>query len=43
MLTIPGMVLFFCTFLAMRSQDCGRPVARIRDYELDDEVELYGG
>ncbi|OJJ85534.1 uncharacterized protein ASPGLDRAFT_65522 [Aspergillus glaucus CBS 516.65] len=41
--TIERMVLFFCTFLAMRSQDCGRPVARIRDYELDDEVELYGG
>lgn len=37
------MVLFFCTFLALRSQDCGRPVDRIRDYELDDEEELFGG
>ncbi|KAF7596463.1 hypothetical protein BBP40_001770 [Aspergillus hancockii] len=41
--TIEHMVLFFCTFLALRSQDCGRPVDRIRDYELDDEEELFGG
>ena len=37
------MVLFFCTFLALRSQDSGRPVERIRDYELDDEIEIFGG
>ncbi|RMZ39780.1 hypothetical protein CA14_000303 [Aspergillus flavus] len=41
--TLEHMVLFFCTFLALRSQDCGRPVDRIRDYELDDEEELFGG
>ncbi|KAL2003602.1 hypothetical protein VTN02DRAFT_3148 [Thermoascus thermophilus] len=41
--TIERMVLFFCTFLALRSQDCGRPVHRIRDYELHDEEELFGG
>ncbi|KAA8646268.1 uncharacterized protein ATNIH1004_007695 [Aspergillus tanneri] len=41
--TLEEMVLFFCTFLALRSQDAGRPVERIRDYELDDEVELFGG
>ncbi|KAB8232785.1 uncharacterized protein BDW43DRAFT_311858 [Aspergillus alliaceus] len=41
--TIEHMVLFFCTFLALRSQDCGRPVDHIRDYELDDEEELFGG
>ncbi|KAE8351735.1 hypothetical protein BDV28DRAFT_14638 [Aspergillus coremiiformis] len=41
--TIEQMVLFFCTFLALRSQDCGRPVDHIRDYELDDEEELFGG
>lgn len=37
------MVLFFCTFLALRSQDCHKPVEGIRDYELDDEEELFGG
>lgn len=37
------MVLFFCTFLALRSQDAGRPVESIRDYELDNEEELFGG
>lgn len=37
------MVLFFCTFLALRSQDSGRPVQHIRDYELRDEEELFGG
>ncbi|RJE18325.1 hypothetical protein PHISCL_09337 [Aspergillus sclerotialis] len=37
------MVLFFCTFLALRSQDCGHPVEHIRDYELDEEEELFGG
>ncbi|KAE8168573.1 hypothetical protein BDV40DRAFT_1199 [Aspergillus tamarii] len=41
--TIESMVCFFCTFLALRSQDSGRPVERIRDYELDMEDELYGG
>lgn len=38
-----GMVIFFCTFLALRSQDSGRPVDNIRDYEMEDEEELFGG
>jgi hypothetical protein len=37
------MVVFFCAFLALRSQDAGRPVDDIRDYELDEEEELFGG
>jgi hypothetical protein len=37
------MVVFFCTFLALRSQDSGRPVDNIRDYEMEDEEELFGG
>ncbi|RAL15407.1 uncharacterized protein BO97DRAFT_431995 [Aspergillus homomorphus CBS 101889] len=43
--TIEQMVIFFCTFLALRSQDSGRPVAveSIRDYELAQEEELFGG
>jgi len=36
------MVIFFCTFLALRSQDAGRPVENIRDYEMEDEEELFG-
>lgn len=36
------MILFFCTFLALRSQDSGKPVAQIRDFELDQEEELFG-
>ncbi|PYH77270.1 hypothetical protein BO82DRAFT_424378 [Aspergillus uvarum CBS 121591] len=43
--TIEQMVIFFCTFLALRSQDSGRPVTveSIRDYELAQEEELFGG
>ncbi|KAJ6096205.1 hypothetical protein N7486_006951 [Penicillium sp. IBT 16267x] len=41
--TIESMVVFFCAFLALRSQDAGRPVDDIRDYELEDEEELFGG
>ncbi|GES58531.1 hypothetical protein ATEIFO6365_0004068200 [Aspergillus terreus] len=40
---IEQLVVFFCTFLALRSQDSGRPVERIRDYELEREQELFGG
>ncbi|KKA21291.1 hypothetical protein T310_4667 [Rasamsonia emersonii CBS 393.64] len=41
--TIEKMVIFFCTFLALRSQDFHKPVQDIRDYELDDEEEMFGG
>ncbi|KAJ5918856.1 hypothetical protein N7454_010000 [Penicillium verhagenii] len=41
--TIESMVVFFCSFLALRSQDAGRPIENIQDYELADEEELYGG
>ncbi|KAJ6011117.1 hypothetical protein N7451_002529 [Penicillium sp. IBT 35674x] len=41
--TIESMVVFFCAFLALRSQDAGRPVDDIRDYELEHEEELFGG
>jgi hypothetical protein len=37
------MVIFFCTFLALRSQDAHRQVHDIRDYELDNEEEIFGG
>ncbi|KAJ5728267.1 hypothetical protein N7493_004597 [Penicillium malachiteum] len=41
--TLESMVVFFCSFLALRSQDGGRPVEDIKDHELDEEEELYGG
>jgi hypothetical protein len=41
--SIERMVIFFCTFLALRSQDSGRPVDDIKDYELDEEEEIFGG
>jgi hypothetical protein len=41
--TIERMVIFYCTFLALRSQDSGRPVDNIEDYELEDEEEVFGG
>ncbi|KAL2854847.1 hypothetical protein BJY01DRAFT_25402 [Aspergillus pseudoustus] len=40
--TIEDMVLFYCTFLSLRSEDSGRPVKQIRDYELNHEEELFG-
>ncbi|KAJ5155555.1 hypothetical protein N7492_008358 [Penicillium capsulatum] len=40
---IESMVVFFCSFLALRSQDAGKPVVNIRDHELEGEDELYGG
>jgi hypothetical protein len=39
----PEMVLFFCTFIALRSQDGHKRVQDIRDYELEAEKELFGG
>ncbi|KAL4795558.1 hypothetical protein BDV19DRAFT_166908 [Aspergillus venezuelensis] len=39
--TMEVMTYFFCTFLALRSQDSGRPVGQIRDYDLDDEEEIF--
>ncbi|KAJ5716895.1 hypothetical protein N7488_002541 [Penicillium malachiteum] len=38
-----ALIITFCTFLALRTQDNGWPVDDIRDYFLDGEEELYGG
>ncbi|OKL62854.1 hypothetical protein UA08_01720 [Talaromyces atroroseus] len=40
---ISEMVSFFCTFLALRSQDNHRPVQDIRDFDLAAEEEMFGG
>ncbi|KAI9875374.1 MAG: hypothetical protein M1830_008567, partial [Pleopsidium flavum] len=37
------MVIFFCTFLALRSQDTCSPVSNIDDHEVDGEVEIFAG
>ncbi|KAJ5648202.1 hypothetical protein N7490_004574 [Penicillium lividum] len=41
--TMECMVVFFCSFLALRAQDAGHPIDDIRDHELDGEEELFGG
>lgn len=38
-----GMVLFHCTFLALRGQDGSFPVTKIKDDELGGELLLFGG
>lgn len=37
------MTIFFCTFLALRSQDGQRHIQGVRDYELDAEKQYFGG
>ena len=37
-----GLVLFFCTFLSLRSHDLGQPYTHIRDFELQGEAEHFG-
>lgn len=37
------MVLFFCTFIALRGQDSSDPVSRIKDYQLDGEELVFSG
>ncbi|KAJ6166803.1 hypothetical protein N7470_002250 [Penicillium chermesinum] len=42
-MTIESLVAFYCTFLALRAQDTARDVKDIRDYEMEEEEELFGG
>lgn len=37
------MVLFFCSFLALRFEDLKTPVKKITDYDLHKEEELFAG
>ena len=37
------MVLFFCTFLALRSEDPVGPIKEISDYRIHNEKELFAG
>lgn len=37
------MVLFFCAFLALRSEDNNNPHGRIEDFDIHRERELFAG
>ena len=39
----PVMVLFFCAFLALRSEDLKTPFGEIEDFYIKDEEELFAG
>ena len=38
-----GLVLFFCSFLALRSRDSVTRIMKITDFDIRDEKELFGG
>lgn len=38
-----GLVLFYCAFVALRSEDAGDPLRRIDDHELHGEKGVYAG
>ena len=38
-----GLVLFYCSFLALRSEDLKSPVKVKQDYYLHREKELFAG
>ena len=37
------MVVFFCAFLALRSEDTRTPFERIEDFDIHRETELFAG
>ena len=41
--TYKGLVLFFCTFLALRAEDTANPLMSPVDTSLHHEKELYAG
>ncbi|KAI4087149.1 MAG: hypothetical protein LQ344_006991 [Seirophora lacunosa] len=38
-----GLVLFYCAFLALRSEDTGSPIGSFDDHELHGEKSIYAG
>ena len=38
-----GLILFFCSFLALRFDDRVSRVEKITDFYIDNEDELFGG
>ena len=38
-----GLVLFFCSFIALRSEDTVGPLKSIQDSDLEHEKEYFGG
>jgi len=43
LITGPEMVLFFCSFLALRSEDNKTEITAIADFQLHNEKLLFGG
>ena len=41
--TIERLAIVHCTLVALRGYDTAVHVSRIRDFELDGEVEAFGG
>ena len=37
------MIIFFCTFLALKSEDTVSQIREVRDHELRGEEEVFGG
>ena len=37
------MIVFYCTFLALRSEDSVNPIRELRDHELRGEEEIFAG
>lgn len=38
-----GLVLFFCSFLALRSENVVNPIVTIKDYDIHKEDALFAG
>lgn len=38
-----GLVLFFCSFLALISENVVNPIVTIKDYDIHKEDELFAG
>ncbi|KAL8966946.1 MAG: hypothetical protein Q9197_005698 [Variospora fuerteventurae] len=37
------LVLFYCAFLALRSEDSSSPIGKFDDYEIHNEKNIYAG
>lgn len=38
-----GLTLFYCAFLALRSEDSGNPIGSFDDHEIHGEKSIYAG
>lgn len=40
---VAGLTLFYCAFLALRSEDAGNPIGSFDDHEIHGEKSIYAG